>query len=155
MPALQVRDFPDDLYEELKTCAKASHRSIAQQTIACVESDLARRREFTAHYGGAYAIDIPPNVREASERARFVDPFAGTALEHEPPEVIEARREKRRRLREQIAELNKHWKGPKPTCEEVARMVREDLDERTDRIIENVENYLAAKREARNDGVGC
>ena len=33
MPALQVRDFPDDLYEQLKAYAASQHRSIAQQTI--------------------------------------------------------------------------------------------------------------------------
>lgn len=41
MPALQVRDFPDDLYEELKERAREEHRSIAQQTIACVEQALS------------------------------------------------------------------------------------------------------------------
>ena len=33
MPALQVRDFPATLYDELKECAARNHRSIAQQTI--------------------------------------------------------------------------------------------------------------------------
>lgn len=33
MPALQVRDFPDDLYAELKRCAAEEDRSISQQTV--------------------------------------------------------------------------------------------------------------------------
>ena len=33
MPALQVRDFPDDLYAELKNCAAEEDRSISQQTV--------------------------------------------------------------------------------------------------------------------------
>lgn len=37
MPALQVRDFPEELYEELRNCATRNHRSIAQQTIEAVE----------------------------------------------------------------------------------------------------------------------
>ena len=40
MPALQVREFPDDIYEELKAAAAREHRSIAQQTIICVERFL-------------------------------------------------------------------------------------------------------------------
>lgn len=37
MPALQVRDFPEDLYEELRVYAAERHRSMAQQTIVAVE----------------------------------------------------------------------------------------------------------------------
>ena len=37
MPALQVRDFPEDLYEKLRAAAARNHRSIAQQTIAWIE----------------------------------------------------------------------------------------------------------------------
>ena len=37
MPALQVRDFPATLYDELKEYAARNHRSIAQQTIIAVE----------------------------------------------------------------------------------------------------------------------
>ncbi len=37
MPALQVRDFPRDLYEELRSFAVAHHRSVAQQTVAAVD----------------------------------------------------------------------------------------------------------------------
>lgn len=40
MPALQVRDFPDDLYEKLKEYAQCNHRSVAQQTIVAVEHML-------------------------------------------------------------------------------------------------------------------
>lgn len=41
MPALQVRDFPEELYERLKECAASQHRSVAQQTIVAVERMLA------------------------------------------------------------------------------------------------------------------
>lgn len=41
MPALQVRDFPATLYDELKECAARNHRSIAQQTIIAVEEMLS------------------------------------------------------------------------------------------------------------------
>lgn len=40
MPALQVRDFPEELYERLRLCAEANRRSIAQQTVVAVEQML-------------------------------------------------------------------------------------------------------------------
>ena len=48
MPALQVRDFPDELYAELKACAEREHRSVAQQMIVAAEEMLARREEERA-----------------------------------------------------------------------------------------------------------
>ena len=42
MPALQVRDFPEELYQSLKTSAARHHRSVAQQTIVAVE-EMVRR----------------------------------------------------------------------------------------------------------------
>ena len=48
MPALQVRDFPATLYDELKECAARNHRSIAQQTIIAVEEMLAILRSCWA-----------------------------------------------------------------------------------------------------------
>lgn len=41
MPALQVKDFPDDLYAKLKECAARNHRSMSQQTVAYVEQGMA------------------------------------------------------------------------------------------------------------------
>jgi hypothetical protein len=41
MPALQVRDFPASLYEELKTRAKREGRSLSQQAIVAVREHLA------------------------------------------------------------------------------------------------------------------
>lgn len=48
MPALQVRDFPDDLYEELRLSAQQDHRSIAQQTIVAVEEYLRRPSPYSS-----------------------------------------------------------------------------------------------------------
>jgi plasmid stability protein len=41
MASLQVRDFPLDLYEELKTRARQEHRSISQQTIIALREHVA------------------------------------------------------------------------------------------------------------------
>ena len=44
MPALQVRDCPSDLYEELKSVAVQENRSISQQTIFILREFLAQRQ---------------------------------------------------------------------------------------------------------------
>jgi hypothetical protein len=40
MPLLQVRDFPNDVYEELSFEARARNRTIAQQTIVLIKKGL-------------------------------------------------------------------------------------------------------------------
>ena len=40
MPLLQVRDIPEDLYDELSKVAKQDNRSIAQETIVLLRSAL-------------------------------------------------------------------------------------------------------------------
>ena len=155
MPALQVRELPEDIYVQLKRCASENHRSIAQQTTTLIEEGLARRGyaagEATTQgapisdgVSASGDIPIPRCVKEASERARFVDPFGwASCLEVEPEEVVAARREKRRKLREMIASFE--WSGPAPTLEETVAMIREDRDTRGNVIIENVTLYLQDK----------
>ena len=134
MPALQVREFPDDLYEELRAYAAKNHRSIAQQTVACVENELKRAKAFTAWAGsgkveGEDDIVIPENVRAAAARAHFVDPFRWFSdLGVEPEEEVEARREKRRRLLRRIDEFNEKYDLSAISMEETVRMIREDRD---------------------------
>ncbi len=125
MPALQVREFPDELYSQLKSFAAQNHRSIAQQTIACVESELARQHQGNDANANDGDIEIPPNVREAPQRARFVKPWA-TKLQIEPEDVIQARRERRLRALEEASVVR--WIGSEPSLEDAARMVREDRD---------------------------
>jgi len=43
MPLLQVRDFPDDLYDTLSQTAKNDNRSIAQETIVLLRRALAQQ----------------------------------------------------------------------------------------------------------------
>lgn len=147
MPALQVRDFPDDLYEELREYAASNHRSIAQQTIACVENELRRSKALKAsgieqEDGQGRVIElIPANVREAAERARVVDPFAWLdAFGLESEEAVGARNEKRERLRRNLAELQKHWKGPVPSTQEIVEMIREDRDGNHGHIVFGVDD---------------
>ena len=46
MPALQVRDFPEDLYEDLRAKAKENHRSFTQETIVAVKQYLLSGNTF-------------------------------------------------------------------------------------------------------------
>ena len=43
MPPLQVKDFPADVYERLRQCAREENRSISQQTLTIVEDYLNMR----------------------------------------------------------------------------------------------------------------
>ncbi len=43
MPTLQVRELPDDLYNQLSYLAQKEHRSLAQQTIALLEEGIEAR----------------------------------------------------------------------------------------------------------------
>jgi len=45
MPLLQVRDFPEDLYEKLARTAEADNRSIAQETIVLLRKALNLKEE--------------------------------------------------------------------------------------------------------------
>ncbi len=45
MPLLQVRDFPEDIYENLTKVAKEENRSISQETIVLLRSALNQKEE--------------------------------------------------------------------------------------------------------------
>jgi hypothetical protein len=67
MPLLQVRDFPEDIYEEITFEARRQHRTIAQQTIILIKQGLGeetsnkeRRRRAVER---TYSRNIPPGVK--------------------------------------------------------------------------------------------
>lgn len=117
MPALQVRDFPDELYEQLKAYAASQHRSVAQQTIVAVEQMLAHP-EASHYWSGERlycAVRPIPDFDTEEERA--------------------ARIEKRKALFARMDEIT--WKKPKPTADEIVAMVREGREER-DRVFDEL-----------------
>ena len=89
MPALQVRDFPDDLYEQLKAYAASQHRSIAQQTIVAVEQML--EAADAQHYWDGH------DLHRLERRPRYFD------FDTEAKRAV--RIEKRKEL---FAEIDKH-----------------------------------------------
>jgi plasmid stability protein len=43
MATITVKNIPDDLYEQLKRNARANHRSINSEIIACIERSVGSR----------------------------------------------------------------------------------------------------------------
>jgi plasmid stability protein len=80
MPAaITLKGIPDDLYERLKLSAKAHHRSLNSEVIACLERQLA------------------PQILDAAERlnrARLLRASLGSA-EFDSKEIAEAIRQGR------------------------------------------------------------
>ena len=81
MALLQVRNFPDDKYEEISRRAKKGRRSIAQQTILLIEKGLsdgmsaAERRQNAIERtmartvpGTMKDVDFAALIREDRER---------------------------------------------------------------------------------------
>lgn len=77
MPALQVKDFPGDLYEELRSCAASADRSLAQQTTHIIKSYLETQHAATEYawqaagsravtYAGGNALEPPAHARSAA-----------------------------------------------------------------------------------------
>ena len=117
MPALQVRDFPDDLYERLKACAALEHRSVAQQTVALVEEGFNARNE--SHFWDGCELHrlgrAPQVIDFDTESARAV------------------RIEKRKAL---FAEFEKLPKFTVPdTFPSTAELIRQGREERDQRIL--------------------
>ena len=120
MPALQVRDFPATLYDELKECAARNHRSIAQQTIIAVEEMLAE-------------ASSPSSARAERGLSRDSEcaPSSGAGNEFSAPFDRAARSRKRQQLFEECDEIP--WKGGGLSTEDIVAMVREGRDRLSDR----------------------
>ena len=133
MPALQVRDFPEELYDQLKALAARNHRSIAQQTVACVEQMIlqenaeenARERGFRVVAGGRRG------------GARTADSIYAPRFDTEAERA--ARLEKRKALFKEMEKLP--WKGPRPSEDEIVRIIREGREERERTILESLGFY--------------
>jgi hypothetical protein len=81
MALLQVRNFPDEIYEAISKMAKAERRSISQQTVLLIEiglagGDSAKERKLRALERtltrtvpeGMQGVDFAALIREDRER---------------------------------------------------------------------------------------
>ena len=123
MPALQVRDFPQDLYADLKSYAEAHRRSIAQQTVACVE------RVVRGPQGDGPAV--VQAFRPWVDKLRFED-----------ADEQEARKSRHREV--MISASKIEWRTPAPTADAIAQMIRDDREERVNGIMNAVEGRPAS-----------
>ena len=123
MPALQVRDFPEDLYEELKNAADRDRRSIAQQTTYLVEQALHRHpAQQTAGYPASGSLPA--------------EGLLNPGRVYETEASRQARIEKRRGVFARIDRLPETilYDAPDP-----AVVVRQMREERDDQLMEAIE----------------
>lgn len=114
MPALQVRDLPEDVYAGLKERAAREHRSLSQQTIVGLRE---------------YLQMDPEGVKTAvleSRKVSYEDALAG--WRHPSDETREERAARKKKLFEEIDKLPKF--DLPPGYSSVAEMIREDRDSR-------------------------
>lgn len=112
MPALQVRDFPDDLYEQLKAYAASQHRSVAQQTIVAVEQML--EAADAQHYWDGREL------HRLERRSRYLD--------YDTEEERAARIEKRKKLFAEIAKNKANYPDDMPSAVEMVHEGRRERD---------------------------
>lgn len=79
MPALQVRDFPEELYNQLRSCAAEQDRSISQQTTYVLRRFLeGYQRGMTEAEAASAAWDVTcagaagPSARTERRRRSFM-----------------------------------------------------------------------------------
>lgn len=139
MPALQVRDFPPSLYDELKEYAARNHRSIAQQTIIAVEEMLA-----AASASGCAEVRMDgssPSYAQGAVVSQAASEGAVCFGRRESPEAREARKRRRQQLFKMFDEIP--WKGSRRTTDEIAALVREGRDEASDRAWRTLDPWAA------------
>ena len=94
MPALQVRDFPDDLYEQLKAYAASQHRSIAQQTIVAVEQML--EAADAQHYWDGHDLHrLERRIEKRKELFAEIDKLPKFDVPDDFPDTVELIRQGR------------------------------------------------------------
>ncbi|WP_251211771.1 hypothetical protein [Adlercreutzia murintestinalis] len=82
MPALQVKDCPSAVYEQLRTCASEENRSISQQALTIIEDFLSARE---------IACDVRPHQPAPRQHSRY-------AASHDDINYAEKRQATFRRL---------------------------------------------------------
>lgn len=120
MPALQVKDFPSDLYEDLRECAAAQDRNISQQTVHVLREYLRAYRQagMSANWVVRPAVEQPEPPSRAKSRAE---------------ETPEERIERRRKVFEAIDAMPK-FEVP-DDFPEPAELIRQMREERDDQIV--------------------
>ncbi len=128
MTALQVRDFPDQLYDRLKDYAAEHHRSVAQQTIVAVEQMLSTDDD---------RLETSANLDSYGENTRSLKGSASGSQKNVPHGFeIETEEERAARIAKRKALLERIMSRPALELPEGfpsdAELIREDRDHRFD-----------------------
>lgn len=122
MPALQVRDFPEELYEPLKALAKKEHRSVSAQMVVAVEQMLDRQSPST----GFPAIERKRKLTSADiAMGRLID----------TPEERTKRMAKRRALFAEAEEFGKNNPELLAALPKILEEAKQERDARGDEFI--------------------
>ena len=111
MPAIQVRDFPVDIYEKIREEAKANGRSITQQTKVIVIEHFTQKERTQAPSERAGSTAVTSTFTSLDEEAR-------------------QREVRRRELFARIHENAKHFTPIPDGFPDPAELVREMREER-------------------------
>lgn len=132
MPALQVRDFPPTLYDELKEYAARNHRSIAQQTIIAVEEMLAASAQLASSVESPKQGPLEP----------FGEHAVGISRQWESWPQSRTISEQRLWRRQQVfANFDKiAWKKTLADADDVVTLINEGREERLSRILASVDS---------------
>lgn len=95
MPALQVRDFPEDLYEDLRARARENHRSITQETIIAVKQYLTDSRLKVINTEDLPSVAFEPEGNRAAQASDWYAIEYAAVHARDLPEI------KRKRQRDQ------------------------------------------------------
>ena len=123
MPTLQVRDIPQDLYDDLKARAAAEKRSITQETIVLLTTALrASEPGVRDAQPQLQPYEEPP--APGTRKVSYEDALAG--WQYPSDETREERIARRKKLFEEIAKLPKiDLPEGFPTPEEIVREMRD------------------------------
>lgn len=70
MPSVQVKDFPQDLYDQLKAYSEANHRSMSQQLVVAAEQMMGGAIETPARPGAGAEPESGAARDDRAERRR-------------------------------------------------------------------------------------
>lgn len=71
MPLLQVRDFPDDIYDEISYEARRQNRTIAQQTIILIKKGLSEEMSNRERRKRALEKTFTQNVPQEAKNVDY------------------------------------------------------------------------------------
>ncbi len=151
MPALQVRDVPTRLYDELKACASANHRSMAQQTLMALELMLGHGAEQAVAEGASLASPTPSLSAEAARGSVPISPSPSSAAPNGavgfrvgrsvPDGAAQraARAARRARIFEECDEIA--WRGNPPSTDDAVFLVNAGRRERLERVLSTLDPF--------------